>query len=317
MTLNAKFPLKLDLQFFAEDDIDNNDDVLDDDLDLEGELLAAIQKLNSEDDSEEDSEDDDESHEDEEQADDEEELDESDDEEDEEEEEEQEADDSEDRGKKKQSKEDNARFAKERREKEFQDRLNAEIAKLKQESPEFKLAQQLSDMTGKPVDQIMDEMRESALQKEAQEAKIPVEVLRKQREAELKNAELERQINTIRFEQWQSKIKADGEALQKEFTFLTQEDLDSAKSYILNTAKNVDMPLEDAVYAVHGKKIVQNLAKGKVQDELATQSGRKKKTPLAMNTGKSTKAPVSLTPEEKQMAKVFGMSDEDYQKYKS
>jgi hypothetical protein len=308
--LKNDFLLKLDLQRFA-DDIENESEIVDDNLDIESELIAAIQKLNSENPSDEDLEDDNESEE--------EELDESkeDDEQDEDlEDEEEEEDTTPANTGKKQSKEENARFAKERREKEFNDRLQAEIAKLKQEAPEFKLAQQLSDMTGKPVDQIMTDMRESALQKEAQEAKIPVEVLRKQREAEEKASELERQIHTIRFEQWQSKIQADGEKLQKEFAFLTQEDLDVAKSYILNTAKNVDMPLEDAVYAVHGKKIVQNLAKGKVQDELATQSGRKKKTPLAPNNGKPSKVSGTLTAEEKTIAKAFGMTDEEYLKYK-
>jgi phage I-like protein len=162
----------------------------------------------------------------------------------------------------------------------------------------------------------MTDMRETALQKEADESKVPVEVLRKQRDAEIRANDLERQINNIRFEQWQGKIKADGEALQKEFAFLTQEDLDSAKNYILNTAKNVDMPLEDAVYAVHGKKIVQNLAKSKVQDDLATQSGRKKKTPLAPSNGKPAKATGTLTAEEKYAAKMFGMSEAEYLKNK-
>lgn len=308
------FLLKLDLQRFADDIEDDN--VNDDMSGIEDELIAAIQKLNSENPSDEDSDDDvdnvdtvDEDEDDDSEADN--------DLEDDNLEDEEEEDETPpaDTGKK-QSKEDNAKFAKERREKEFQARLQAEIAKLKQESPEFKLAQQLSDMTGKPVNQIMDEMRESALQKEAQEAKIPVEVLRKQREAEQKAVELERQINQIRFEQWNSKIKADGETLQKEFAFLTQEDLDSAKAYILNTAKNVEMPLEDAVYAIHGKKIIQNLAKGKVQEDLATQSGRKRKIPLAPNGGKAPKSPVALTADEKAIAKAFGMTEEEYHKFK-
>jgi hypothetical protein len=313
--LENNFLLKLNLQKFA-DDIDNEDNVNDDMTGIEDELIAAIQKLNSENPSDEDSDDNvDDVDNDQEENEEDIEADEDEEEEDLEDEEEDEETPPATTGKK-QSKEENARFAKERREKEYQARLQAEIAELKAESPEFKLAQQLSDMTGKPVDQIMTEMRESALQKEAQEAKVPVEVLRKQREAEEKANELERQINTIRFEQWQSKIKADGEALQKEYSFLTQEDLDSAKSYILNTAKNVDMPLEDAVYAIHGKKIIQNLAKGKVQDELATQSGRKKKTPLAPNTGKAPKSPVSLTADEKAIARAFGMTEEEYHKFK-
>jgi phage I-like protein len=48
---------------------------------------------------------------------------------------------------------------------------------------------------------------------------------------------------------------------------------------------------------------------------LANESGRKKKTPLAPNSGKTPKAG-TLTAEERSMAKVFNMSESDYLKYK-
>jgi hypothetical protein len=97
---------------------------------------------------------------------------------------------------------------------------------------------------------------------------------------------------------------------------LTHEDIDSATDYILNVAKNVELPLEDAVFAVHGRKIVEGLAKGKVQDELANASGRKKKTPLPPKNGKQTKV-ITLSADEQAIARAFGMTDEEYNKYKS
>jgi hypothetical protein len=302
-----------------EENLDNLEQNLDDDLtgsEGENELIAAIKALNEQKDSEDDivKEDDDI----EEEVDEDEDLDEADDEELEDD-----ADDDNEEvetppatDKKKQSKEENAKFAKERREREFNERLQKEIAKLREQSPEFQLAKRLADMTGKPIEQIQREMDEAALQEESKKTGNSVEVLRAQRELKQQNQDLERQINQIRFEQWNSKIKSDGEALQKEYNFLTQEDLDAAKSYILNVAKNVEMPLEDAVYAIHGKKIIQNLAKAKVQDDLATQSGRKKKTPLAPNNGKPSKSAVTLTADEKAIARAFGMTDEEYNKFK-
>lgn len=218
--------------------------------------------------------------------------------------------------KKKQSKEENAKFAAQRRQAEIDKQVQAKLDELKKQSPEFQLAKELSDRYGKPIETIMAEMKEAALLEEAKEAKIPVDVLRRQRLAEEKSAELERQLNQLRYESWETKIKADGEKIKGEYTMLTDNDVEEAVSYILTTAKNVDMPLEQAVYALHGKKIVEALAKGKVQDELANQSGRKKKTPVTPSGGK-TKQVTSLSSDEAYIAKQFGMTAEEYNKYKN
>lgn len=221
----------------------------------------------------------------------------------------------EDTGKKAQSKEENAKFAAQRRQKEMEEKVQAEIEKLKQQSPEFALAKQLSDMYGTTPDEILKQMKEAQLQKEAQEKNVPVELL-KERQADHERMEaLEQELNQIRFQSWQTQIKADGDRLMNEYKVLTQEDIDAATNYILNVARNVNLPLEDAVYAVHGKKIIDSLANAKVQDKLADESGRKKKTPPAPNNGKPSKV-VSATAEEKYIAKQMGISIEDYLKYK-
>jgi hypothetical protein len=62
-----------------------------------------------------------------------------------------------------QSKEDNAKFAAQRRQQELEARVQAELDKLKAESPEFKLAQQLSKQFGKSPEEIMAEMQEEDL----------------------------------------------------------------------------------------------------------------------------------------------------------
>jgi hypothetical protein len=120
----------------------------------------------------------------------------------------------------------------------------------------------------------------------------------------------------MKFQTWQTKIQADSVTLKSQYPMLSDEDMDAAVSYMLNTVRNVDLPLEDAVYAVHGKKIIDSLAKQKVQDDLAKQSGRSKKTPLAPKNGKASKAP-SLTADERAIAAAFNMSPDEYLKYKS
>ena len=97
---------------------------------------------------------------------------------------------------------------------------------------------------------------------------------------------------------------------------LSQSDIDEAVSYILHEAQNVDIPLEKAVYAVHGEKIINALAEGKAQDKLAQESGRKKKTPLPIKGGKTSAKTATVTDEERYIAKQMGMSVDDYLKYK-
>ena len=288
-----------------------------DTLSGEEELLAALKSLHDENDPED--EEDDSS------LDSEEELDSEDEEEDEPEEEEldEEEDDEfddepvvEEPVKKVQTKEERARFAAERRERQLQERVKEELEKIQQENPANILANELSEMYGMPVEQIVEQMREAKLQKEAQEMKIPVEIL-KERQADREQLQkVQDELNQIRFEGWKSKIEADGKQLQTKFKMLSQEDIDEAVSYILHEAQNVDIPLEKAVYAVHGEKIINALANGKAQDKLAEESGRKKKTPLPIKGGKTSTKTTTVTDEERYIAKQMGMSVDDYLKYK-
>lgn len=225
-------------------------------------------------------------------------------------------DDQEEPKKKNQSKADNAKFAKERREREARERAEQELERLRQEAPEYQLAKMLSETYGQPVEKIIEQIREEQLKQEATQRKVPVEELREKRAEKERADRLEQEINMLKFQQWQVQIKADGTRLMSEYKMLTEEDMGAAENYILNVARNVDMPLEDAVFAVHGKKIAKALAKGQQQDDLAKQSGRKSKTPIPPNNSKSKQA-VTLSADEKVIARAYNMSDEEYIKYKS
>jgi hypothetical protein len=307
MTIENKFPLKLDLQLFA-DEVDDDEDF----TGGEDDLISAIRSLKDEVEDEPEPEDEPEDETPEDEPEDEENEDEDPEEDDELEDEDEEEDEP-----KVQSKEDNAKFAAKRRQQELESRVQAELDKLKQESPEFKLAQQLSKQFGKSPEEIMVEMQEEDLKREAEATKIPIERLRQERETADKVNLLETQLNELRYQAWQTQINSDKQALQTKYPMLTGEDMDNAVDYILTTLKNVEVPLEQAVYSLHGQKIIEALADQKVQENLAKESGRKKKTPLSPNTTKKSQKLIELSADEKYAAKVFGMTDEEYSKYKS
>lgn len=298
--------------------IDDTNDEFEDDVSGDDELFEALKSLSDsdedEDDSEyEDDEDSDEDYEDEDE--DEYEYEDEDIDEDEDFDEEYEETDEDKGAKREQSREENARFAAQRRQQELDAKVQAELERLKQESPEFQLAKQLSEMYGRPAQEIMSEMKEAALQKEAETSKVPLKML-KEREVERERlAQVEAELNQLRYERWENRIKTEASTLQNDFKMLSHEDIDSAVNYILNEARNVDMPLEQAVYALHGKKIIENMVKDKAQDKLANDSGRKKKVPLSPNNGKPFQSK-SITAEERYVAEQMGMSVDDYLKYK-
>lgn len=312
--------LNLNLQLFA-DDVDDDDTV----SDGEAELFSAIRDLakedsespsfedledeyyDDEDDEEYEDEDDEESDDDEEDVDIEEEdedededLDDADDEDDDEEEEEPQG----------QSKEDNAKFAARRRQQE----LDARVQEQLKNSPEYKIAQKLAKQFGKPIDQILTELDDADIQEEAEKRQVTPETVRRERETIERADRLEQENSQLKFQYWQNQIQQDTTKLLTEYPMLNQVDMDKAVDYILNVAKNVELPLEDAMFAVHGKKITKAMAKQTVQDDLATQSGRKRKTPLVPNNSKSSQSK-ALSADEQYIARQFGMTDDEYRKF--
>lgn len=303
--------MDLNLQLFADD--------VDDDISSEGEaeLFSAIRDLAKEDseiDTLEDDEIEDETEDDSDDDIDDVDIEEEDDEDlDEAEDEEDEDDDDEEveEKPKRQSKEDNAKFAARRRQQELEQKVQEQL----KNSPEYKLAQKLAKQFGKPIDQILTELDEADIQQEAESRKVTPEQIRKERENNERADRLEQEINQLKFQNWQNQIKVEGDRIINDYPMLSYQELDEAVDYILNVAKNVELPLEDAVFAVHGKKIAQELSKQRLQDDLANQSGRKKKTPLSPNNSKSSQ-PKSLSADESYIAKQFGMTEDEYRKFK-
>lgn len=209
-----------------------------------------------------------------------------------------------------QTPEENARFAEQRRQKQVQ----AEIDRLKQESPEFQLAQQLADMYGTTPDAMLEQVRHAALLKQSQQTGVPVEFLQQQQHQAQTISYLEEQMNLMAFEGWQRRIEAESAALKQEFPMLTDSDLLDAQTHLLQVMGNADAPLEQAVYALHGKKIASVIREQAKQEALAEISGRKG-GPASVKGSKQDLAS-GLSSEERYVAKMMGISETEYQKHK-
>jgi hypothetical protein len=73
------------------------------------------------------------------------------------------------------------------------------------------------------------------------------------------------------------------------------------------------MNFKQAAMAVHGDKLVEYQISQARNEILAEKSGRK--SPITPQGGKSPSTP-TLSDEEKQVARLMGVSEEDYLKYK-
>jgi phage I-like protein len=209
--------------------------------------------------------------------------------------------------KKVQTPEENAKFAEERRQRQLREQL--------EQSSEFKLAKQLADLYGTTPEVMLQQVQQAALQREAEKSGVSVEYLQRQKEQDAKIQQLEQQLYQSQFDSWQRRVDSEASTIQKDFPMLSQEDIDAAKVHLLQVLQNPDAPLEDAVYALHGKKIIQasrDLAK---QEALAEISGRKA-SPVTPGTGSKSSTADGLTAEERAMARNMGISEADYLKYK-
>ena len=211
----------------------------------------------------------------------------------------------------KQSREENARFAEMRRQQQLE-QLAQE--KLKQ-SKEYQTTQLLAEMYGIPQEELYDKLYEAKLQKEAQAQNVPVEYLREREELRKQQQQLQDQLHTLMFQQWQARVESEKANLKSQFNMLSDDDLESAAYYMLNDLKRTDLPLENAVFALHGAKILGGLKNTAKNEALAEVSGRKK-SPLATKNGSKANDAVVLSDEERYIAKKFGLTDKEYQKWK-
>jgi hypothetical protein len=205
-----------------------------------------------------------------------------------------------------QSPEDNARFAEQRRQRDFDTKFA--------ETTEYKMARELAESYGMSVEQLYDNMKQAKLQEEAEKQGVPVEYLRSQQEQASRIETLERQLFDQQFNSWKSNVTAQGAELQKAYPMLSAKEFEEAENYLLNVARNPDMPLKQAVWALHGEKIIEAQTKKNQNDSLAEKAGRK--TPVVPNGGKPKENAGGLTDAELAMANKLGMTPKEYLKYK-
>lgn len=216
--------------------------------------------------------------------------------------------------KKVQTPEENAKFAEQRRQQEIEKRVQEELNKRLAETPEVKAARMLEQQYGMKPDQLLEMMQQQALMEQAQTSGVPYEVLQQQYQQNLQNQQLQQQLAEMQYKVWQTEVRMESQALKTELPFLTDEDIQGALDYMTDTLKTTNIPLKQAVMAVHGDKILENLQNNAKNEILAEQSGRK--TPVIPQGAKTPATPI-LDDAEKHFAKIFGMSDEDWVKYKN
>ena len=218
--------------------------------------------------------------------------------------------DPEEEKKKQQTAEENARFAEDRRQRQLQ----AELDKAKESDPAFQLAKELSDLYGVPTDQLLQQIRNQKLADESKKTGVPVEHLKRQQEQEDRTKQLETKLAEMEFKGWSNRMDTEGEKIKAEYPMLTDTEITQARLHMLQGLQRTDMALEEVVFALHGKKIASSLKELAKQEALAEVSGRTK-GPLPPSGGKPSTTP-NLTDEEKYVAKLMGMSEADYLKYK-
>jgi hypothetical protein len=206
--------------------------------------------------------------------------------------------------------EENARNAERRRLEEAQ-----RLEQIRQASPEFQMVQRLSQLSGKSPEQMMAELEEANIQRQAVQAGVPLELYRRTYQAEQTAQQANQRLQQLEFDAWNSRVDQESARLQTEFPMLDENDLFQAKTYILQTLQNTDVSLEQAVHALHYKKISEGLQDQARTEALADISGRKKSSGVPLST-KPASQPEGLSDEERAMARRLGMSYKDYVKYK-
>lgn len=212
---------------------------------------------------------------------------------------------------KKQSREENAYYAEKRRQEQVEKQLQERLQKTK----EYQTTQLLSEMYGVPQEELYDKLYEAKLARESRDKNVPVEYLKEREELRKQQQTLQDQLQQLMFQQWQSRIDAEKVQLKQQFNMLTDADLDEAATYMLETLGRTDVPLQQAAFALHGARILDGLKNTAKNEALAEVSGRKK-SPLPTKNGSKAESAVSLSDEERYVAKKLGLTDKEYSKWK-
>ncbi len=206
--------------------------------------------------------------------------------------------------------EENARNAERRRQEEAQ-----RIEQIRMQSPEYQLMQQMQALTGKSPEQLAAELQEAKLRQNAVQQGVPLEVARRLYEAEQANQATQARLQQMEFDAWNQRTEQETQSLKTAYPMLDDNDLLAAKTYILQTLQNVNVPLKSAVFALHGEKIATGERERARTEALAEISGRKKSgVPMTNKVAKRDNG--GLTDLERAAARATGLTDEEYIKYR-
>jgi hypothetical protein len=216
--------------------------------------------------------------------------------------------------KKKQTPEENAKFAEMRRQSIIDQRVREELEKAKANSVEYKTTQLLAQMYGVSPEQLYKQIEDARVTQQAEEQGIPIEVARSLEQYRSELGTYQEKLKQLEFQSWSSKVDSQANELKKQFPMLTDDDIYDSKVYLLETIRNPNMPLEQAVFALHGAKIT-NTYKSNVRNEVLAEVSGRKKGALPPQTRKASTAQ-SLSQDEVLAAKALGVSIDDYLKFK-
>lgn len=189
------------------------------------------------------------------------------------------------------------------------------LEEYRRQTPEAIIISQLSELYGKTPEEMLAQLQEATIVHKAQQEKVPVEYMRQQQQLASEIEQLRNQAALQEFQAWDGRISQEADSLKSSYPFLNDDDIAQAKDLILNTWKNVDIPLEQAVFALHGKKITEKQLEASRNEVLAEVSGRKSTSVIPPKSGKADDR-ATLTDDEKYIARQMGVSEADYLKYK-
>jgi hypothetical protein len=225
-------------------------------------------------------------------------------------------------GKRVQTPEENAYFAELRRQREAAQRqaeMMRQLELMRQSMPETQIAQILSQQYGVSPQEILHRLQEAQLEQEAQQLGITPQQLRyqKQQEAYLRQQQqiIAQQQQFVQMQSLLNRLQAEGAEVRQKYPTITPDDLTEAVIFMYEH-NAMHLPLEHAVRAKFADKLFAADREAAKQEALAKVSGRINNG-IKAPQGKAPSSAVTLTPEERYFARKFGMTDEEYVRYKT
>lgn len=194
-------------------------------------------------------------------------------------------------------------------------------------SVEYKLIKEMADVAGITVEQLQRNIQAAKVAKELHAQGMPEDQIpaaaeriadeRAKTQAALAEAErLQQQDTANQFQQWQTRIENETAQVKAEYPFLTEDDILASMDFMINVAKNPNLSVQQVVNAVHGQKIIDAKLEQLRTEELAKISGRIKGAAPAPQSNRAPDAGDDLTADEKFMAKMMKISEDEYKKWK-